>query len=528
MNHVLSEFESLPRIQEGIHHYYQYVQSLFAQRRYLEIVRFHTAFSDTVKPDWFLSPVASFVPELELMVLESALLSKSSPPTERAITYIESVLSKSFIERIESHSSGVELLEGALTGSARTSLSRIAFLVSEISETDSLQYLLVAVNMHHANVEAWDRLLTGWGLSDASKFRLVRSVKWQADDRVVAEYCESLIKRDNEVLLTATDRFSLKIALRKALVSWQSAILVQLVNNIKSDENSLLANPELTSIALYLQGESSLLFCLASRLLKDHPENPDSFFVGGVYYLSVKRFDIARKLFSRARGTAHGWIGYGLAFAFSDESGHAINAFRAATFAYPKCVLPWLYAGMECIRTNELKLAQSLLISALSLCGQESVVNEEKFRPLVLNEIGLICLKAEQFDIAAENLQMCCQSTSKVQRRILSVFHSNLGHALIKIRDVDGALRAFETAISFNRQNGNALAGLGFCHHCKGNLSKAIDLYSASLYHVSSNRKTENLVNNLIQIAVNEYSFSIKQSAVVAPADEEAMVLSVF
>ena len=64
--------------------------------------------------------------------------------------------------------------------------------------------------------------------------------------------------------------------------------------------------------------------------------------------------------------------------------------------------------------------------------------------------------------------------------------------------------------MTLNRRNGNAVAGLAYCHHCRGNLDKATDLYNTALGLISGNRKTENLLNSLIQIAVNEYSFSVK------------------
>ena len=530
------EFLSLPRIHESVAVYHEYIESLFDQRRYLEVIRCHLKFSEKNKPEWFLSPVGPFVPELEQLCLESYILDgkRKDQGIARAITYLESVLSRSFIDSIETHAGGPELLDGALVSAARSALSQIALFVSENTSEckQRLRFLLVAIHMHHANVSAWTSLLTGWLLTDADKFRLVRTVRWSGEEGRIAQHVESLLKADEELpnfnAGVVVDRYKLEIAFRRALVAPSMEQLVSLLNKVKQDLDSVSLMAPLACVALYTQGDSETLFSLSTRLLHESPEKADSFFVAGVYYLSIKRYDIARKFFSRAKGSVHGWIGYGLAFAMSDESGHAISAFRSATISFPKCVLPWIYAGMECIRTNELKLAQSFLISALGLCGPESPHNEVRFRSVVLNEIGLICLKAEQFDIAADNLKLCCDSSSHISKRSISIFHSNLGHALIKVRDVEGALKAFEMALGYNKQNGNALAGLGFCHHCKGNLSKAIDLYNASLYQISGNRKTENLVNNLIQIAVNEYSFSVRQSTIVPPIDEEAMVLSAF
>jgi anaphase-promoting complex subunit 6 len=390
-----------------------------------------------------------------------------------------------------------------------------------------LRFLLVAIHIDHGNIEAWEVALTGWLMSSDEKQRLFKSIVWSQDQQPVMALLGPFFNRDLEDQLPS-DRFRLAKMFRRAYLSGNPATVSSLISKVKKDELALLNVPALASVALYQQGESTTLFSLASRMLKHEPVCPDAFFVGGMYYLSIRRFDIARKFFSKAKGSVHGWIGYGLAFSFSDESGHAISAFRSATVMYPKCVFPWLYAGIESIRTNELKLAQSFLISALALCDADNTGTESKLRGLVLNEIGMICLKAEQFDIAAENMRLCCQLSEEIPNPFLSVMLSNLGHAMLKIRDMDGAVKAFEMAIKHNRSNGNALAGLGYCHHCRGNLSRAIDLYSTSLYHLGGNRKVENLVNNLIQLGVNEYSFSVKQSTVVPPQDEEAIVLNAF
>jgi hypothetical protein len=51
-------------------------------------------------------------------------------------------------------------------------------------------------------------------------------------------------------------------------------------------------------------------------------------------------------------------------------------------------------------------------------------------------------------------------------------------------------------------------------------------MYNAALPLVSGNRKTENLINNLIQLAVNEYSFSVRQTNLASSPKPEPMLLS--
>ena len=47
----------------------------------------------------------------------------------------------------------------------------------------------------------------------------------------------------------------------------------------------------------------------------------------------------------------------------------------------------------------------------------------------------------------------------------------------------------------------------------------AIDLYNKAIACESSNRKIENFLHNLLQIAINEFSFSVKQTFVTGQDD---------
>ena len=523
---------------DSVDKYYAYLEGLFKDGKWTRLVQTHETMQSQIQPDWLLSPVADRVPDINQLFFTALARAGSE---ERAVTeaksFLESALSKSIIDNIASHD-GRDLLGGSISLSARSALSQIAYFVSEKSSvtSDRLQYLLVAIYICANNIDAWTSIMTGWQLTESEKTRLVTSFRWNENHHLVRGRVLrwlSLPRGDDFAIAVIPDLEDIQQRLVHAMKLGESERVSAILESIKRNDLALYAAEPapLVSVALYMQRDSASLFRLTNKLLANSEDTVAGFFAGGLYYLSVGRFDVARKFLSRsAAGSAHGWLAYGLAFSLSDESGHAINAFRSASRLHPKCVLPWLYMGMEYIRTNELKLAQSYLVSALGLCGPENPVNESQYRGIILNEIGLICLRAEQFEISAENMRLCCTSSEAsltIPSSHLAVFFANLGYALIKQRDVDGGAKAFESALRFNRNNGNALAGLAFTHHCRGNLARAIDLYNASLPLISANRKTENLVNNLIQLAVNEFSFSIQQTA-AAPLEEDDMIISAF
>ena len=525
-NAELVQEATVDAVEDAVSVYLVHMEALFELGRFTQIIALHERML-SAKSGWFVTPVGEAVAELTLIYTRSLVKSEAAA---KAVTvgraFIESVVSKPVVESIQSHNGSV-LLDGALTESTRSSVSRIAALVADNVGLEGvsppnvrMNYYLISVFVDQTNLHAWDALLSGPLLSESAKIAVLDSVKW-ADSAVsesVREIVENWIIIDdfaiNHIVKTTIREVPnitrLRQSLRSALALDKSDTSLAIANAVKANPlaiNDIAVSP-LVAVVLFTANDKASLFKLSNYLLAHHAESPDSFFVAGIYYLSIARFDFARKFFSKATAPSspHGWIGYGLAFSFSDESGHAINAFRSAARSFPKCVLPWLYIGMEYIRTNELKLAQSYLVSALELCSADEPINSALYKGLILNEIGVICLKAEQFDISAENLSICCSVESPHR----AIFYANLGQALLKLRDISAAVKAFESAVTLNRRNGNAVAGLAYCHHCRGNLDKAIDLYNTALGLISGNRKTENLLNSLIQIAVNEYSFSVK------------------
>jgi tetratricopeptide (TPR) repeat protein len=411
--------------------------------------------------------------------------------------------------------------------SARSGLSQIVSILGDLEHKDPVKYYACAVQIDCRNLHAWSKLASLLRVVDAQKF--LSAYQWPKDELIeIKEWvCRKMIpdKTPGEILNTVIiDIPHILSLLRGYLQTQRLDLAVSLIESFPALGSPLMESIDLACILaiILLKCKRHGLFEMAHYMITHYPTRPESFFVVGVYYISISRFDIARKFFSRSSTMPGkllvGWIGYGLSFAYSDESGHAINAYRTATRLFPKSPVPLIYMGMEYIRTNELKLAQSYLVSALNLTSGDEITTA-LYKKTILNEIGIICLKAQQYDIAIENLQICCDS---VEGEGIHIFLSNLGYAQLRYRDFDGAIKSFELSLAAAGRSGQAIAGLAYCHHCKGDLPRAIDLYNESLSKIF-NRKIENLLNNLLQLAINEYSFSVKLGHI-----GEDMVISVF
>ena len=510
-------------ITESIAVYFQHLSLLFENGQSVKLISVHDAVASGTRKAWFASPIGEKCPEIELIYTKALVKCRHvARATERAQKFLERIFTKEGIAGVTLSQS--LFLPPTVTPSARAALSSLFLLLAEQTD-EKLIYHLCAVRVDESNQTGWNQLLSQPLMTETEKKNIVSSIR----DPSLRNRAERwLVSSDHAVTAVVSpgivpDITAVKQQLRREMLfsdhSASASDTVAAVCKSPLALHDIELAPSI-AVALYSRNEKTTLFELTNFLLSNHEDSPDAFFVAGIYYLSCNRFDVARKFFSRGTGSCHGWIGYGLSFSFSDESGHAISALRTAARLYPRNVLPLLYMGMEYIRTNDLKLAQSYLVSALALCDEDSL-NETLYRSLVLNEIGIICLKAEQFDLAMENLRLCIGSHSSH----VSLFYSNLGYSLVKLRDIEAATKAFGTAVALNRKNGQAIAGLGYCMHCKGSMSKAIEYYSQSLGLVSTNRKIENLIINLIQIAVNEYSFSVKLN-VKSVEDESDMMIS--
>ena len=108
-------------------------------------------------------------------------------------------------------------------------------------------------------------------------------------------------------------------------------------------------------------GETGELYNLAHYLVKEYSESPASWYAAGVYYYVIKKYEYARKFFTKAykidKEYLPAWIAYGHTYAAQDQSDQAMSAYRVVARLFPGCHLANLYMGMEYLRTKNLRTA---------------------------------------------------------------------------------------------------------------------------------------------------------------------------
>jgi len=227
--------------------------------------------------------------------------------------------------------------------------------------------------------------------------------------------------------------------------------------------------------SLVMLDMKSALFYVAHQLVNAYPSTPVAWFTAGCYYFMVKKYEHARRFFHKSLSLDHNfapaWIAYGHAFAYHDESDQALAAYRTASRLFPGSHLPWLFIGMEYVRTNSLQLAQQCLECARTLAPSD---------PHVYNEIAVVAFHRKNYSRACDLLIQALHMPGAAQEDKEAIF-SNLGHAFLKCKAYDRALEAFQQAHRLNPRSASVLAGVAFAMQLQGRLDDAIEYYHRSL-----------------------------------------------
>jgi anaphase-promoting complex subunit 6 len=218
--------------------------------------------------------------------------------------------------------------------------------------------------------------------------------------------------------------------------------------------------------------KKNVVFCVAQKLFNAYPNEAVSWFAAGCYYYSIKRYEHARRFLHKAKSLDHSfapaWIAYGHAFAHHDESDQALAAYRTASRLFPGSHLPWLFIGLEYVRTNSLQLAQQFLESARTLMPTDAHV---------YNELGVVAFHRRNYSQACEFFARALRLAPRPEES----FCSNLGHAYLKVRAFDRALEAFNQAHRLAPRNASVLAGLAHILQLQGQIEEAIEHYHRAL-----------------------------------------------
>ncbi|RAL49084.1 hypothetical protein DM860_015075 [Cuscuta australis] len=223
-------------------------------------------------------------------------------------------------------------------------------------------------------------------------------------------------------------------------------------------------------------GNSNELYLMASNLVKDYPQQPLPWFAVGCYYYCIKKFDQARRYYSKATSLdaafAPAWIGCGNAYAAREEGDQALSAYRTAARLFPGCHLPSLYIGMEYMRTHSFKLAEQFFMQAKEKCP---------FDPLVYNELGVVAYHMNEYTKAVDWFKKTLAQISSSLSEVWEPTVVNLAHALRKLQLYDEAITYYKKALAMSTTSLSTYAGLAYTYHLKGKFTKAITYYHKAL-----------------------------------------------
>jgi len=247
--------------------------------------------------------------------------------------------------------------------------------------------------------------------------------------------------------------------------------------------------------SLVMLDMKNVVFYVAHQLVNAYPTASVAWFTAGCYYYMTRKYEHARRFFHKALALDHNfapaWIAYGHAFAQYDESDQALAAYRSASRLFPGSHLPWLFIGMEYVRTNSLQLAQQCLECARSLMPTD---------PHIYNEIGVVAFHRKDYGRACDLLLQALQLSSAPHEANCS----NLGHAFLKCKAYDRALEAFRQANRLNPRSAPVLSGIAFTMQLLGRVEEAIEYYHRALSLQRDDAFATEMLNYAVQEAAEQ------------------------
>jgi len=242
--------------------------------------------------------------------------------------------------------------------------------------------------------------------------------------------------------------------------------------------------------SLVMLDMKNVVFYVAHQLVNAYPTAAVAWFTTGCYYYMIKKYEHARRFFHKALALDHSfapaWIAYGHAFAHHDESDQALAAYRTASRLFPGSHLPWLFIGMEYVRTNSLQLAQQCLECSRGLMPSD---------PHIYNEIGVVAFHRKNYSRACDLLMQALQLSSAPHEATCS----NLGHAFLKCRVYDRALEAFRQAHRLSPRSAPVLTGIAFAMQLLGRPEEAIEYYHRALSMQRDDAFAAEMLNYAVQ-----------------------------
>lgn len=321
-----------------------------------------------------------------------------------------------------------------------------------------------------------------WGKGRQRRLRQAQSGEIPAADEYPAAHLPPALAQNGHTLAAQSTRYFYE-------GDYESCYHIS--KRVLEDDPYHLAALPVHVASLVMLDMKNVVFYVAHQLVNAYPSAAVAWFTAGCYYYMICKYEHARRFFHKALALDHNfapaWIAYGHAFAHHDESDQALAAYRTASRLFPGSHLPWLFIGMEYVRTNSLLLALQCLECSRSLMPTD---------PHVYNEIGVVAFHRKEYTKARDLLLQALQLSREPHEDCCS----NLGHALLKCRDYDRALGAFRQAHRINPRSAPVLSGIAFTLQLQGKPDEAIEYYHRAL----SLQRDDTFAAEMLTYAVQE------------------------
>ena len=252
---------------------------------------------------------------------------------------------------------------------------------------------------------------------------------------------------------------------------------------------------------LYELKQKTPLFKLGHQLVKHYPKKELTWYAVAVYYLLQNKHVEARKYFSQVTtlnpSMAEGWIGFGHSFALDGENDQALSAYATASRLFPGNHMPKLFMGMQYSTLGQFQIAKELLIQAHKACAVD---------PVLLNELGVVCLGLRQFKPALAHLVDALKYASHYDLNTQATIHMNLGHAYRHMEHWHQAQDHYQKAMFLAPNSVQPRVCLGMTKHFAGDSASAIQLYHEALALDPQNSIASELLDRVMQDSLSNIS----------------------
>ncbi|CAL9730217.1 anaphase-promoting complex subunit Cdc16p [Monosporozyma unispora] len=242
------------------------------------------------------------------------------------------------------------------------------------------------------------------------------------------------------------------------------------------------------------------LFLLSHKLAENWPKNPITWFSVATYYMTVNKIGQARKFFSKASildpTFAPAWLGFAHTYALEGEQDQALAAYSTAARFFPGSHLPYLFLGMQYMNSNTLSLAEEYFNLSYDICPTD---------PLLLNEMGCLYYKKEEFDKSKKYLNRALEEikdVSPTSKTAISI-QTNLGHTYKRLGENERAIKCFRFILEDSEKDSDVYCTLGFLYLKTNQLEKAIDYLHKSLAARPSNKYASDLLQHALELNVS-------------------------